>query len=68
MLRAADVNRRGQAVSIDTVPPRPTLTIPLPGSLGRRLREGALCNLDRAVGRIRFQEWATGQIRTKSHA
>jgi uncharacterized protein YbjT (DUF2867 family) len=47
---------------------RPTLTLPLPGSLGRRLREGALCNLDRAVGRIRFQEWATGQVGAESHA
>jgi uncharacterized protein YbjT (DUF2867 family) len=46
---------------------RPTLTVPLPGRLGRRLREGALCNLDRAVGRIRFQEWATRQVRTESH-
>jgi uncharacterized protein YbjT (DUF2867 family) len=46
---------------------RPTLTVPLPGRLGRRLREGALCNLDRAVGRIRFEEWATRRVGTGSH-
>jgi uncharacterized protein YbjT (DUF2867 family) len=45
---------------------RPTVTVPLPGRLGRRLREGALCNLDRAVGRIRFQAWAAGQVRAES--
>lgn len=45
-----------------------TLTIPLPGSLGRSLRRGALCNLDRAVGRTRFEQWATGRTLVGSHA
>jgi len=45
---------------------RLTLTIPLPGSLGRRLREGALCNVDRAVGRTNFRDWATRQVRGES--
>lgn len=34
------------------------LAVPLPTRYGRRLREGALCNPDRAVGRLAFSDWA----------
>ena len=38
---------------------RRTVTVPIPGRVGRRLREGSLCNPDRAVGRSTFEEWVT---------
>ncbi|HEX8508563.1 MAG TPA: NAD(P)H-binding protein [Propionibacteriaceae bacterium] len=44
------------------------VTIPIPTRFGRRLREGALCNPDRAVGRTTFQEWVNRQVRDGSHA
>lgn len=43
------------------------VSIPLPTQFGRRLREGALCNPDRAVGRTTFEEWASSQVRKGSH-
>jgi uncharacterized protein YbjT (DUF2867 family) len=36
---------------------RVTIPVPLPGAKGRFLRSGGLCNRDRAVGTITFDEW-----------
>ncbi|HYP46228.1 MAG TPA: NAD(P)H-binding protein [Propionibacteriaceae bacterium] len=44
------------------------VNIPLPTKYGRRLREGALCNPDRAVGRLTFSDWAEAQVQGDLHA
>jgi len=46
--------------------PRPVLTVPIPGRVGRSVRDGALCNLDRAVGRTTFQAWTAAQLADRS--
>jgi uncharacterized protein YbjT (DUF2867 family) len=43
------------------------VAIPLPTRYGRRLREGALCNPERAVGRLTFSAWVERQVRGDAH-
>lgn len=45
---------------------RRTVTVAIPGSVGRRLREGALCNPDRATGRTTFEQWLAAQRRSRA--
>jgi uncharacterized protein YbjT (DUF2867 family) len=48
---------------------RPVLPVSIPGRVGRAVREGALCNLDRAVGRTTFEAWTAAHVagRSDSH-
>ena len=43
---------------------RRTVSVPVPGRVGRLLREGALCNPDRAVARVTFEQWAAKSRRS----
>ena len=43
------------------------VALPLPTKYGRRLRDGALCNPDRAVGRLTFSDWAVQHARGDAH-
>jgi uncharacterized protein YbjT (DUF2867 family) len=47
--------------------PRQAVAIPLPTRYGRQLREGALCNPQRAVGRVTFSDWAAAQVPGGAH-
>jgi uncharacterized protein YbjT (DUF2867 family) len=47
---------------------RRVVEIPLPTRFGRRLRDGMLCNPERAVGRRTFQDWATSGARDAADA
>jgi uncharacterized protein YbjT (DUF2867 family) len=45
-----------------------SVAIPLPTRFGRRLREGALCSPEQAVGRTTFSDWAADQVQGDAHA
>ena len=44
---------------------RRTFSLPIPGRVGRLLRDGALCNPDRAVARVTFEQWAASSRRSR---
>jgi uncharacterized protein YbjT (DUF2867 family) len=48
--------------------PRRTVSVPIPGGVGRAVRDGALCHPGRAVGRTTFATWAERHVTGRSTA